>query len=150
MLKVWTTTICDVTRLEAEGSIDARQLGTWREALHGVAVDGAESVVVDVGRVCSWSVAAQAALIRAAHVARECGRRFSLVNASDALLEQARLCGLDSQLPGRPGMVRVLDGAPTIDLRQARVLPSGAARLRAVRVGAAAARRRGSAAGTTG
>lgn len=173
MLKVWTTTVCDVTRLEAEGAVDGRYLGAWREALHQAVVSGAESVVVDVGRLTSWSVAAQAALIRAAHLARECGHRLLLANTTGTLLEQARLCGLDRQLPTDPRVVDVTgsadtphgargsehdvespgDPAPSIDLRAAaRVLPSADARLRAARVNAgprvsAAARRRSHIAG---
>ena len=160
MLKVWTTTVCDVTRLEAEGAVDGRYLGAWREALHQAVVSGAESVVIDVGQLTSWSVAAQAALIRAAHLAREVGRRLSLTNASGTLLEQARLCGLDRQLPIEPRLVDVTadqrrtragsadagsevdvrdDPAYSIDLRAAaRVLPSADARLRAARLNAAA------------
>ena len=157
MLKVWTTTVCDVTRLEAEGAVDGRYLGAWREALHQAVVSGAESVVIDVGRLTSWSVAAQAALIRAAHLARECGRRLMLTNATGTLLDQARLCGLDRQLPIEPQLVdlsrdqRSAAGsrghgddveddtdAPSIDLRAAaRVLPSADARLRAARLNAA-------------
>jgi anti-anti-sigma factor len=159
VLKVWTTTVCDVTRLEAEGAVDGRYLGAWREALHQAVVSGAESVVIDVGRLTSWSVAAQAALIRAAHLARECGRRLMLTNATGTLLDQARLCGLDRQLPIEPQLVdlsrdqqRSAAGsrghgddveddtdAPSIDLRAAaRVLPSPDARLRAARLSAAA------------
>jgi anti-anti-sigma factor len=152
VLKVWTTTVCDVTRLEAEGAVDGRYLGAWREALHQAVVSGAESVVIDVGQLTSWSVAAQAALIRAAHLAREIGRRLSLTNASGTLLEQARLCGLDRQLPIEPRLIdlngnqrRVAAGsesdddpAHSIDLRAAaRVLPSADARLRAARLNAA-------------
>jgi anti-anti-sigma factor len=171
VLKVWTTTVCDVTRLEAEGAVDGRYLGAWREALHQVAVSGAESVVVDVGRLTSWSVAAQAALIRATHLARECGRRLLLTNATGTLLEQARLCGLDRQLPTEQQVVDVTDAhgaaaaakdtpgtdpGPSIDLRAAaRVLPSPDARLRAARLNAnarvnAAARRRNHIAGAAG
>jgi len=159
VLKVWTTTVCDVTRLEAEGAVDGRYLGAWREALHQAVVSGAESVVIDVGRLTSWSVAAQLALIRAVHLARECGRRLLLTNATGTLLEQARLCGLDRQLPIEPHVVDLsrdqrrdaagsrghgadVDGdpdAPSIDLRAAaRVLPSPDARLRAARLSAAA------------
>lgn len=159
MLKVWTTTVCDVTRLEAEGAVDGRHLGAWREALHQAVVSGAESVVIDVGRLTSWSVAAQAALIRAAHLARECGRRLLLANATGTLLEQARLCGLDRQLPIEQQVVDLAGGdhrrleagaraagadlhgdsaAASIDLRAAaRVLPSADARLRAARINAA-------------
>jgi anti-anti-sigma factor len=179
VLKVWTTTVCDVTRLEAEGAVDGRYLGAWREALHQAVVSGAESVVIDVGRLTSWSVAAQAALIRAAHLARECGRRLSLANTTGTLLEQARLCGLDRQLPteqvidltgkssrrqlfAESSDERAEDNvdseakpAPSIDLRAAaRVLPSPDARLRAARVNAtarvnAATRRRSHIAGAT-
>jgi len=176
VLKVWTTTVCDVTRLEAEGAVDGRYLGAWREALHQAVVSGAESVVIDVGRLTSWSVAAQAALIRAAHLARECGRRLLLTNASGTLLEQARLCGLDRQLPVEHVVkltddgqrrqetdqptdeISVLDrtdAAPSIDLRAAaRVMPSPDARLRAARLNAvgrvnAATRRRSHIAGAS-
>jgi anti-anti-sigma factor len=159
VLKVWTTTVCDVTRLEAEGAVDGRYLGAWREALHQAVVAGAESVVIDVGRLTSWSVAAQAAVIRAAHLARECGRRLLLTNITGTLLEQARLCGLERQLPmehvvdltgkarPRAGAARrsevdvrdSVDPTPSIDLRAAAgVFPSADARLRAARVNATA------------
>lgn len=156
MLKVWTTTVCDVTRLEAEGAVDGRYLGAWREALHQAVVSGAESVVIDVGRLTSWSVPAQAALIRSAHLARECGRRLLLANVTGTLLDQARLCGLDRQLPierlvdltgsgprqhlmaNPTGQAGVAD-IPDIDVRTvAPVLSSPDARLRAARKSTAA------------
>jgi hypothetical protein len=77
-----------------------------------------------------------------------------VANATGTLLEQARLCGLDRQIPTEPHTVDLtgsghslggagidgdVDTEPSIDLRAAaRVLPSADARLRAARANAAA------------
>jgi anti-anti-sigma factor len=99
VLNLQTATICDVTRVEAQGTIDSRRLGDWRETLQDVVARGAESIVVDIARVTSWSAAAQAALIRAMHLARESGRSLSVVGMTSELWTEAQDSGLARQLP---------------------------------------------------
>lgn len=113
MLNLQTATICDVTRVEAQGTIDSRRLGDWRETLQDVVARGAESIVVDIARVTSWSAAAQAALIRAMHLARESGRSLSLTGMSSELWSEAQDSGLARQLPVSDQQIDLTD-APAI------------------------------------
>jgi anti-anti-sigma factor len=112
VLNLQTATICDVTRVEAQGTIDSRRLGDWRETLQDVVARGAESIVIDIARVTSWTAAAQAALIRAMHLARESGRSLSLVGMTQELWSEAEDSGLARQLPVADRQIDLTDAVP--------------------------------------